>query len=206
MIQSLREEIGDTAENKTSRIAIELNTSCPNIRGRPPPSCDFPSLIPLLTVLARAYQKDNTLTVGLKLPPYIYATQFTDVVTHLSSFSHMDRSPFAFITCTNTLGSSLLFGEQALEQTSGFALPTPLGGLAGEAIHSLALGNVYSFSQLLKEHQDPALRDIAVIGVGGVTTPEAVQRMQAAGARVVGAATLLGREGTEAFKKLSGAA
>jgi dihydroorotate dehydrogenase (fumarate) len=203
-IQELRSEFQDSANEASSRVAIELNTSCPNIKGKPPPAYDFPSLLPLLNVLAESWENDQTLTIGLKLPPYVYATQFTDVVAHLASFIRGGKSPFAFVTCTNTLGSSLLFGSQTSGTDLGFALPTPLGGLAGEAIHSLALGNVYSFTHLLAEHAEPALHGVAVIGVGGVTSPGAVERMRRAGARVVGAATILGREGIDGFRMLLG--
>lgn len=206
-IQHTRAELDDSA-GPSSKIAIELNTSCPNIRGAPPPSYDFPTLLPLLQVFADEFYKDPTLIVGLKLPPYVYSTQFEDVVRHISTFTRDGRNPFTFFTSTNTLGSTLLFQEQTPLATTGlvpampFALPTALGGLAGEAIHSLALGNVYSFSTLLKKHPDVAMRNISIIGVGGVTSHKALERMKAAGATVVGCATLLGMRGVEAFETL----
>ena len=105
------------------------------------------------------------------------------------------RTPFAFITCTNTLGNSLLFSDQTAqdESTDGrdFALPTPLGGLAGEALHSLALGNVYSFHKLLhleRPKEYDGLETIVIIGVGGVTSKQAAARMTKAGAGVIGCA------------------
>lgn len=205
-IQKTRTELADS-NGPVSKIAIELNTSCPNIRGAPPPSYDLPTLLPLLQVLADAAYQDLTLAIGLKLPPYVYLTQFEDVIRHISTFTRNGRNPFAFFTSTNTLGSSLLFQEQTLDglvadRSTPFALPTPLGGLAGEAIHSLSLGNVYTFSRLLKEHPDAAVRSIVVIGVGGVTSRAAMERMKAAGATVVGAATILGRQGVSGFEKL----
>jgi dihydroorotate dehydrogenase (fumarate) len=209
-IQKLRRSINDAdLTNENSRIAIELNTSCPNIRDAPPPSYNFPSLVPYLTVLANEYELDPTLTIGLKLPPYVYSTQFDDVLTGLSSFSSSGGNPFAFLTCTNTLGSSLFFSEQTnSDNVSGastpFALPTPLGGLAGEPIHALALGNVFTFTTRLSMHPDKCLHDLTVIGVGGVTSREAVGRMRGVGAKVVGCATLLGRMGVTAFEKISG--
>ncbi|KAH8120681.1 FMN-linked oxidoreductase [Phellopilus nigrolimitatus] len=225
-IQQLRQRLGD-AGSETSRIGIELNTSCPNIDHAPPPSYTPDALSPLLAVLAMSFWSDRTLTIGLKLPPYTYATQFTDVLRVIAGLSRdigdARFNPIAFLTCTNTLGSSLLFGEQTLGATtsalpapingeggggtmaaqSPFALPTPLGGLAGEALHALALGNVYTFAQLLSKSGDPALQRIALVGVGGVTCSAAVARMHRAGAQVVGCATLLGREGVRAFEMLS---
>lgn len=120
-----------------------------------------------------------------------------------------NESPIAFLTCTNTLGMSLLFADQAegaAGQPSGsqFALPTTLGGLAGEALHALSLGNVYTFSKLLSASQNESVRNISIIGVGGVTSPAAVRRMRDAGAKVVACATIFGKIGIDAFEMLSG--
>ncbi|KAG6814428.1 hypothetical protein H0H92_007431 [Tricholoma furcatifolium] len=206
-IQRLRAELA----NAHSFIAIELNTSCPNIPNAPPTGYDFPSLIPLLTILKEEYAKDPTSTIGLKLPPFVHRGQFTSVIDGIKSLCLSDSGsvpacPFAFFTCTNTLGNSLLFGEQSTRRpapsmpSTPFAVPTGLGGLAGDALHALALGNVYTFSQLLCEPQNSSLGGVAVIGVGGVTSPAAAERMRQAGATVVGCATLLGKEGVKAFE------
>ena len=208
-IQSMRADIGDSS-NEYSRIAVELNTSCPNIQDAPPPAYDFPSLLPLLDVLAESFKKDETLTIGLKLPPYVYGTQFEEVIKGISSFSSPStRNPFAFFTCTNTLGTSLLFDSQAISTNlspdpASFALPTAVGGLAGASLHPLALGNVHTFTKLLAAAPDSALKEIVVIGVGGVVDYEGAERMRRAGAKVVGCATALGREGVDVFRKLSG--
>lgn len=69
-------------------------------------------------------------------------------------------------------------------------------------MNDLALRNVHSFSKLLKSHQDEALRDIAVIGVGGVTSAAAARRMVAAGASAVGCATIFGKKGVAAFEDI----
>lgn len=227
-IQALRTKLEDN-KAPLSRVAIELNTSCPNIPNSPPSGYTFLSLQPLLKILADAHNEDKTLTIGLKLPPYTYMGQFTDVVSGLKSFStdirssvptptteatkSVYKSPFAFLTCTNTLGNSLLFAEQtttaaddATSQASAFALPTPLGGLAGDALHALALGNVFTFKQLLatQDAREHGLGKIKIIGVGGVTSAEAAARMRRAGADAVGSATLFGKEGVRAFEILSG--
>lgn len=217
------------APTPPSRIAIELNTSCPNIPSSPPSGYDFPSLLPLLQVLADTHAHDNSLTIGLKLPPFIFREQFTAALagidalapapSHHALTSHTrskSRNPIAFLTSTNTLGNSLLFPEQTqAAPTLGlgpYALPNALGlgGLAGDALHPLALGNIHTFAQLLRERKSLGEGDnrgedeIVLIGVGGVTSPAAVERMRRAGAGVVGCATLFGREGVRAFEILSG--
>lgn len=209
-----RDSPNTPAIDPAALVAVELNTSCPNIKDTPPPSYNFPFLLPFLDVLASAYYSDPSLTIGLKLPPYLYMTRFQDVVRSLSNYSRPEYdgtsiNPFSFVTCTNTLGSCLLFTDETIPSEtlstaeSPFALPTPLGGLGGESLHPLSLGNVYTFTRLFAQHSDPAMQKIKVVGVGGVTTREACQRMTQAGASVVACATLLGRQGVKAFETLS---
>lgn len=213
-VQKLRQMLRDGAEGTPPRVAVELNTSCPNIRGKPPPAYSFTTLFPLLEVLTQAYRADNSLTIGLKLAPYVASFQFEEVVKYVASFSYdlgngVRTNPFAFFTCTNTVGNSLLFAHQttsslaAGDEADGYALEPVLGGLAGEPIHALSLGNVFSFAKLLESHQDRAVREIRLIGVGGVLDKQGVQRMKKVGAAVVGCATLLGREGVKGFEKLA---
>ncbi|KAF9015406.1 hypothetical protein BDQ17DRAFT_1418479 [Cyathus striatus] len=208
-IQELRRKLGDIPDSQTrmhsSRIAIELNTSCPNIPNASPSGYVFGTLLPMLKVFMEEHAKDNSLTIGLKLPPFVYKEQFTAVLDVIDSISYMGEStgcPISFFTCTNTLGNSLLFSEQGdpVDDRAQFALPTVVGGLAGDLLHPLALGNVYTFNQLLQNHKK--LKNIVIIGAGGVTSKEAAKRMRKAGAAVVGCATLFGRMGICAFEAL----
>ncbi|KAI0358926.1 hypothetical protein OH77DRAFT_1118903 [Trametes cingulata] len=256
-------------------VGIELNTSCPNIKDAPPPSYTFALLLPLLDVLSSAFYSDPSLTIGLKLPPYLYSTRFAEAVRFIHTYTREIRpavfmngnshqlaapdgqalrslNPFAYLACTNTLGSCLLFSEQMFHDPgnsqepsanymdtdetdargpspspsprtpsstsstpppqppspssspSMFALPTALGGMGGESIHPISLGNVYTFARMLAAHPDAAMRRVRVFGIGGVTSAAAAARMRAAGASVVGCATLLGREGVRAFEIIAG--
>ena len=196
-------------------VAVELNTSCPNIPNSPPPSYDPSTLAPLVAALATSFHSDPMLTMGLKLPPYLYSAQYKEVVEVIGNHScdlavhtsYQKRiNPIAYLACTNTLGSSMLFSGQTKSpnpKSSLIALPTTFGGLAGEAIHPLALGNVCAFRQLLVNHPDLGLQQIKIIGIGGVTSAEAVSRMQQAGAHVVGCASLVGQYGVKAFELLT---
>ncbi|KAL0950481.1 hypothetical protein HGRIS_007293 [Hohenbuehelia grisea] len=219
-IQAVRHmTLDDSASTKPwlTRIAIELNTSCPNIASAPPSAYApadgaFPEL---LSVIAEAHRADSSLTIGLKLPPFVYTGQFHAVLASVAALSYDAPAeatrasgrvnPVAFFTCTNTLGNSLFFASQvqrAESDASTLALPTGLGGLAGSALHPLALGNVFTFRNLLDASSDGALGRITIIGVGGVTDTEGTARMHAAGAKVVGAASALGKYGVTAFEKL----
>ncbi|KAJ7480108.1 hypothetical protein B0H11DRAFT_1864039 [Mycena galericulata] len=192
-----------------AQIGIEFNTSCPNIRGSVPSGYAPERLAPLLSVLAAAWRADASLTLGLKLPPYVHAAQFAAAADTLRAFCVALRSAFAYVACTNTLGNALLFADQvdepAAKAGNAFAVPPALGGLAGDALHPLALGNVYSFAQLFDaEGPESGLRNVVIVGIGGVTSAEAAARMRRAGAAVVGSATLFGQQGVHAFKILSG--
>jgi dihydroorotate dehydrogenase (fumarate) len=216
-IQAMRMKVGDRNGSRTSRVAIELNTSCPNIQNSSPSGYFFASLSPLLDVLAKEYAQDSTLTIGLKLPPFVFREQFLAVLDTLKRFTltinHATASPFSFLTCTNTLGNSLMFPDQLevhplsppAEIERAFGVPTALGGLAGDSLHALSLGNVYAFSQLLRAENccEAGLGNLKIFGVGGVTSHEALLRMRRAGAEVVGCATLLGKEGLRAFEILA---
>ncbi|KAG8696840.1 dihydroorotate dehydrogenase [Ceratobasidium sp. 394] len=214
LIQTVRRQVSDIPSGSTGhaiRIAVEINTSCPNIVNKPPPSYEPTSMHPLLAVVAEHVTKDPSLVVGLKLPPYVHAKQFTDVVAVLSQVSpNRGLHPIAFLTCTNTLGSSLLFEDQTLPSqvkkaldATEFAVPTIYGGLAGESIHPLSLGNVHRFVNLIKSSPDPAIQDIVVIGVGGVTNAQAARRMVRAGATLVECASALGSCGVSVFEDLA---
>ncbi|KZT67676.1 FMN-linked oxidoreductase [Daedalea quercina L-15889] len=218
-IQSFRANLRDRPSTRdlANLVAIELNTSCPNIPSAPPPSYYLPALRPHLDVLAAAARADPSLTIGLKLPPYPDVTRIREVVDCLAEYTIDEpeglRSPFAFLTCTNTLGGSVLFaGEIDLASAppssgadpspTAFAVPTALGGIGGERLHALALGTVLGFTRALGAHSSPAVRAIKVIGVGGVKDRESADRMRAAGASAVACATGLGREGVKVFEKI----
>ncbi|KZO98232.1 FMN-linked oxidoreductase [Calocera viscosa TUFC12733] len=205
-IQSLRKEIGDTS-SKTSHVGIELNTSCPNIPSKPPPSYDPPALLPLLHILNKAVREDPTLTVGLKLPPYVIPSQFTGVLEAIESLQGAGDAinPISFLTCTNTLGGCIFGADEAGKEGvegEGWALPGGYGGMAGSALHAVSLGNVHRFATLLANHPSPAMQKIAIIGVGGVSDAAGVKRMQKAGATIVECATALGRYGVGIFEKM----
>jgi dihydroorotate dehydrogenase (fumarate) len=106
---------------------------------------------------------------------------------------------------TNTLGSCLFLSgpgkhgkfEPSLESIDGEGI----GGMAGAALHPLALGNVATLRRMLQEDSD--LKYIKMIGVGGVDDGPSFERMMAAGADAVAVGTGLGREGLDVFEKIA---
>ncbi|BGP40359.1 dihydroorotate dehydrogenase [Rhodotorula kratochvilovae] len=213
-------------------LAAEFNASCPNIPGHPPPAYVESELRAYVALLAE--HASPTLKVGIKLPPYTYDEQFAAVVRALSAVSTQDAAgkeagehPISFLTATNTLGQGLVFAPQiadvpgsvaqtrAGKETEGEERALPgggWGGLAGAAVHQLALGNIARLALLLRGSPslsapppaDARLKSITLIGVGGAHDAAGVERFRRAGADAVACATALGREGTGVFEKMAG--
>ncbi|HDL3920346.1 TPA: dihydroorotate dehydrogenase, partial [Mannheimia haemolytica] len=135
----------------------------------------------------------------IKIPPFTYQNQYDELIKGLlQAVENGENLPISFITSTNTLGSSLVLnaGKAVLNSEVG----TGVGGMAGTAIHALSLGNVYTIRQMLD--QEPKLKHLQIIGVGGVNDKAGFERMKSVGADFVGLATALGVEGIGVFKEI----
>lgn len=185
--------------NISARFLMEINLSCPNIARKPPPAYSRDELSKYLIPLVDADPGGRgTIAVGIKTPPYTYQTQFDELISALLE-SSKGRCPISFITATNTLGSSLVLSEYltpALNSSAG----TGIGGLAGSALHPLALGNVATIRRMLDAHE--LLQHVEIIGVGGVGDAAGYERMRAVGAAAVGVGTALGMEGVAIFERI----
>ena len=194
------------------KLLMEINLSCPNIAGKPPPAYSKTALVEYLFALNRSWPVGQTgeVMVGIKTPPYTYQTQFDEIIAALlESGQHAidNVCPISFITATNTLGNCLVLSEPALPPNTPTAIPainsssgTGIGGLAGSALHPLALGNVATLRRMLDAHKE--LKHIEIIGVGGVSDAAGYKRMRGVGASAVGVGTALGVEGTSIFEKI----
>ncbi|HGO5822933.1 TPA: dihydroorotate dehydrogenase [Mannheimia haemolytica] len=184
-------------------LAMEINISCPNIPGKVSPAYSAEELLPYLnalqTTLEKLNQGENALPIGIKIPPFTYQNQYDELIKGLlQAVENSENLPIAFITSTNTLGSSLVLnaGKAVLNSEVG----TGVGGMAGTAIHALSLGNVYTIRQMLD--QEPKLKQLQIIGVGGVNDKAGFERMKSVGADFVGLATALGVKGIGVFKEI----
>ncbi len=194
---------------KDARFLMEINLSCPNIAGVPPPAYCKSELVRYLTHLhSRQTPTNETSTpleetkIGIKTPPYTHQGQFDDLISALlESTSEYQTIPISFITATNTLGNCLILNPSddcspALKSANG----TGIGGLAGAALHPLALGNVSTLRRMLDSHY--RLRNIDIIGVGGVMDGAGFRRMLNVGADVVAVGTALGIRGMNVFESI----
>lgn len=178
------------ASTVSLRLAVEINLSCPNVPGVPPPAYDGGEL----SAFINALPSDPPIPVGLKTTPYTHPGQFDMVVNALAHAG----TKISFVTATNTLATCTMIdhdGNPVLPSEGGF------GGLAGPAIHPLALGNV---STLRRRLDGAGLGDIDIIGVGGVSDAAGYRRMRAVGASAVAVATGLGKQGVAVFDRIAG--
>jgi dihydroorotate dehydrogenase (fumarate) len=201
-------------------LAMEVNLSCPNIPGKPPPAYSSSALLSYLSVLKheigtqlKSLEHPHSghvhVPIGIKVPPYTYHDQFAAMIDALVKSVAVEPKhlpcPVSFITATNTLGSSLLLkpseeGHATFEAAIKSANETGVGGLAGAPLHALALGNVYTIKGLLFQHD--VLSGIQIIGVGGVEDVHGFNRMRAVGAAAVAVGTALGRKGVGVFEEI----
>ena len=181
-------------------LCMEINLSCPNIPDKPPPAYSGESLAEYLNALGceQTPPGQQRVAIGIKTPPYTYHDQFRTLVDALLA-SSKSKCPVDFITATNTLGSSLILGKDGLPALSS-ASGAGIGGMAGAPLHPLALGNVKTIRTMLDQHEQ--LKDVAIIGVGGVSDNTGYKRMQQVGAAVVGVGTALGRVGVGVFESI----
>ncbi|KAI0974188.1 hypothetical protein F4678DRAFT_401912 [Xylaria arbuscula] len=194
------------------QVAMEVNLSCPNIPGKPPPAYEAEALRVYIKSIADVVAENAKVRVrvpwGLKTPPYTHAGQFEMFVRTLrecavprgeDSARVAPCCPLSFVTATNTLGSCLLLdgdgdGDGALGVGMG------IGGLAGAPLHPLALGNVASLRRLLDAA--PETRHVDVLGIGGVADAAGFRRMRGVGAIAVGVGTALGIKGVGVFGEI----
>ena len=193
-----RSELCQLQARAQARVLMEINLSCPNITGKEPPAYSREPLTQYLRALQQPLDESilGTVDIGIKLPPYTHKTQFDTLIEALLS---VVPCPLAFITSTNTLGSCLVLSDDlspVVNSESGHGI----GGLAGDALHPLALGNIRTIRVMLDMHL--SLKRICVIGVGGVSDGAGFRRMRAVGADVVAVGTALGHHGVEIFSRI----
>lgn len=199
-------QVETESTRNSTRLAVEINLSCPNIRGTIlPPGYDPQFLHSTLATLSELYTTtlDPSMVrvpLGFKLPPYTYPAQFKMLLTALEAHP----ATISFLTVTNTLGGCLytvLNGQPSLplDLPHGFAGD---GGMGGEYLHPLALGCVARLRRMLDRSGVSHVQNVRLIGVGGITSGAAIMRFRQVGATVCGVATALGREGPSVFERL----
>lgn len=172
------------------------------IPNKPPPAYSRDSLSLYLSALHGVINSTPELPrlpYGLKTPPYSYAGQFEALMASLQAAG--SPCPVSFLTATNTLGSCLVLSDGDGPAVTPRLPGAGVGGMAGAALHPLALGNVATLRRVLD--QCPQTRHVAIIGVGGVEDYAGYRRMRSVGAQAVGMGTAYGRKGIAIFEEIT---
>lgn len=162
---------------------IELNLSCPNLKGKPQVAYDFELTDTLLAEVTKTLKKP----LGVKLPAYFDPVHWEQMGAILKKY------PLSFLTCINGIGNSLVVNPDT--ETTVIRPKGGFGGLGGQYAKPVALANVRAFSQLLGDK-------MSIIGVGGVITGMDAFEFLLCGADAVQVGTQFMKEGPECFSRI----
>lgn len=172
------------AFQKSEVDLIEVNLSCPNINSQNEPiAYNLKKTEKLLRQISNLGGK----SIGLKLPPYSYYSIQEKMANLIKKYS------VSFISCVNTLGNSLII--DAIRERSAIKATGRFGGLSGQYIKPIALGNVRRFYKCLKGK-------VSIMGIGGIKTGQDAFEFLLAGADAVQIGTTFIKEGINCFQRI----
>jgi dihydroorotate dehydrogenase (fumarate) len=181
-------EVFENAMSAPQVDIVEVNLSCPNTEAQV--FAENPELIEDVLLALAPIREKYKKPMGIKVNPCTNLAKIRQIVEVLV------RHNVDFVTATNTLGNCRLLkpdGEPVIKANGGY------GGMAGAAILPLALSTVSLYRKAIDELKS----DMAIVGVGGVTTGADVQAHLNAGATVVGMASVIMHEGYDALGRVS---
>jgi dihydroorotate dehydrogenase (fumarate) len=170
--------------NKDCFDMLEVNVSCPNIPGKPLLAYDMEAMESLLIKMQK-----YTFKKALKLPPYFDMSQFDKISCMIVKYK------IDVIVVSNTIGNCLVINPET--ETTVLKPKNGMGGLGGDYIKPLALGNVWNFWQRLQGK-------VQIVGVGGVRTGTDAFEFMLAGADAVQTGTTWAQEGIASFERIAG--
>ncbi len=169
---------------------IELNLGCPNVWGagkqEPIASFNLEIITEILEQLERQQLRQPFISV--KLSPYSDPNMIPMVAAVLRRHHHLVKR---VVTC-NTFpnGRAMSGGKLKTDMPKGY------GGVGGNAMHSIALGQVAQFTEELHGS------GIEVVGVGGINSGERLKNMLGAGARSAQIGTHYYEHGAQVFSDI----
>ena len=160
--------------------AIEVNLSCPNA------DVGIPAYnLELMDEILGAISDLGEKPIGLKLPPYLTLNDVDRMARVI------ERHSVSYLTLINSYPTGLVIGDDErpiIVPRNGF------GGLSGDCIKPIALANVAMFRK--------KLRDVYIIGVGGISSGKDVLDFFLVGADAVQIGTALKDEGISALQRI----
>jgi dihydroorotate dehydrogenase len=169
---------------------IEINLGCPNVWGaggqKPIASFDIDLMRSILLQVMLGFKAEKPCEISVKLSPLsdpMYLAAVADFIG--KSEKLIDR-----IVTSNTFPNGLAFeGERR-------AIDVAYGGVGGNALRHIALGQVAQFTEALKG------TSVEVIGVGGISSAKDVSAMLSAGAAGVQIGTEFGKRRGRIFSDI----
>ena len=162
---------------------IEVNLSCPNLKGKPQVAYDFEQCEEIIGEISDIGKKP----IGVKLPPYY------DFVHHQMMSEIIRKYRIKFVTLINSIGNALFIDAEqeapVIKPREGF------GGLGGHYIKPVALANVRKFYKLLPEN-------VSIVGCGGIYTGKDAFEFLLAGTSAVQLGTIFMQEGINCFGRI----
>ena len=183
-------EYGILAETLFPFGDIELNLGCPNVwlagdgkqEQKPIASFDLAVMESILTIVEDTLRKieDDTQLFDVKVSPYSDPGLLKKVAWLVKGFW-----PRKLITC-NTFPNGV----------ADIATPGGFGGVGGNAMHTIALGQA---KQFVAEFADIPIQ---VVGVGGIDSGSRMLGMKSTGATGIQVGTALGERGARIFSEM----
>lgn len=173
---SALKKIINKSKNNPPKL-VEMNLFCPNVDGE---ISDDNVVLKILKLLDEIRDIEVPFLLGLKLP-YLRKDEIQRIAKILNVQNVID-----FIICVNAPSGIVI-------KNDGAVISEKIGGISGQSIKPLALGNVYQFSQLT---------NVPIIGVGGISTGQDVYDYILCGATAVQIGTQLIREGVQCFSRI----
>ncbi len=169
--------------NQGAFDGIEVNLSCPNLEGKGIFAYDLKKAFKILKNLRKKTKK----LLGVKLPPYFDRGEIKVIAQELV------RLKIDFVTLINSypLGCIVDYQKERMVIKPNLGI----GGLGGKVLKPIALAQVVLFFQFSKGR-------LSIIGVGGVEKGSDIYEYLLAGAKAVGVATGLLKEGPKIFSRL----
>jgi dihydroorotate dehydrogenase (NAD+) catalytic subunit len=163
---------------------IEVNISCPNVQaefGRP-----FALDADAAAAVTRAVKAETSIPITVKLSP-----NTPDLVAIAQAVVSAGADA---LTAVNTLGPGMLIDLESGQPI----LANRVGGVSGPAIRPIAVRCVYDLAAAVDEH----VKDVPIVGTGGVRSGRDALEMIAAGATLVGVGSAVYGPGPEVFAQM----
>lgn len=179
-----------TDNHNDNVVMVEINVSCPVFECHQQLGYDFNKLNSFLFILSiYLKKKPNNIIIGLKLPPYLYPTQFNMLKNVVDKHIGFIR----FLTTINSGGNGLVIDYKT--ETTVIKPNNGLCGIGGQCVKPIALANIWQLYRLFGDQ-------IVIIGCGGISNGIDAFEHILCGASLCQVGNTLNKEGGVCFERI----